>query len=502
MGGLLKKVEEWVNYLRKFIQKFSKEEIGHKGLDGRKRLLDIEYLEKRDWQLWLLAIFIILVLTLFIVINYFHELSGFPRQFLKDLTFLNIYITGSAVLILTFCIYILRKNGEIRRLRREIFGQRIRMQDMVGSLEEVGAIFQISSLIGAHKDLDKILEVVARESLQCLRADRSAVFLLDGKSGILKTQFAYAPDRQNEQVSLFEEREVVRKTVRQRRSLLLREPKDFSDFFKYEQREHKVTSLMSIPLFSQHKAIGALSLVLINGDRPFDDKDMQSLSIFGNQASIAIENAYLLEELRKGVSFRKSYERYLDDILNQLQNLSEEERRRIEEHIGRLLPGQTPEEKQLAEEPVKEKGTEVEEDIQWAAELAAFRGQDERAEEMIRVEFADSSLGFADDLTTAGVFIRTPNPMELGEQVLLKLHILDGAEPLEVACKVIWTNKYGKESQYLRRGMGVKFLNLEPEVQKRIEEYVQSQKKKEVYAREEKSSVEVEGSKKKVKGFS
>jgi Tfp pilus assembly protein PilZ len=54
----------------------------------------------------------------------------------------------------------------------------------------------------------------------------------------------------------------------------------------------------------------------------------------------------------------------------------------------------------------------------------------------------------------------------------------DGGEPIELACKVIWTNKYGKETQDLRRGMGIKFLRLQPEVQKRIEEYIQSHKDK------------------------
>ena len=41
---------------------------------------------------------------------------------------------------------------------------------------------------------------------------------------------------------------------------------------------------------------------------------------------------------------------------------------------------------------------------------------------------------------------------------------------------MIWTNKYGKESRTLRRGMGVKFLNLSPDLQNRVESYVQSHK--------------------------
>jgi hypothetical protein len=41
---------------------------------------------------------------------------------------------------------------------------------------------------------------------------------------------------------------------------------------------------------------------------------------------------------------------------------------------------------------------------------------------------------------------------------------------------VIWTNKYGKETKDLRRGMGIKFLGLQPEAQKRIEEHIKSHK--------------------------
>jgi uncharacterized protein (TIGR02266 family) len=219
--------------------------------------------------------------------------------------------------------------------------------------------------------------------------------------------------------------------------------------------------------------------VLINGDRCFDENDLQLVSIFGNYASIAIENDYLQEEVRKGISIRKSYGKYLNDILNQLQNISEEERRRIEEHIGRLIPAPASSEKQYFEEQTGKWAVGVDGDAAGFMESGIERRTDDRAEGMVKVEFEDSSLGFADDLTPGGVFIRTPNPMELGEQFLLKLHMSDGGTPIEVACKVIWTNKYGQESQYLRRGMGVKFLNLADDVQRRVEEFIKSQKRRE-----------------------
>jgi Tfp pilus assembly protein PilZ len=92
------------------------------------------------------------------------------------------------------------------------------------------------------------------------------------------------------------------------------------------------------------------------------------------------------------------------------------------------------------------------------------------------VEFADESLGLADEVTPGGVFIRTPNPMELGEQFILKLNMSDGGQPIEAACKVIWTNRYGRESHESRRGMVVKFLNLSNGVQERIEKCIKSQR--------------------------
>jgi Tfp pilus assembly protein PilZ len=462
---------------------------------------DMEWLEKQDWQLWLLAISLILLLTLFTGINYYGQVHGSSHEFFQQIAFLDTYIVGFLILIPIACIYIVRKNLHLRRLRKQILGQRIKMQPWVETLEGSAAISQISAMISAHKDLPAILEAIVRESLQGLKAQRSSIFLLDGKSGILKSQYTYAPNPLDEQVSLFEEKEMARKAIKQISPLLLREPKDFVDFFKYEGRERKITSLLCMPLAPRGQAVGALSVVLINGGRSFSEKDLQFLSIYSNHASIAIENTQLQEEARKGDSLRRSYEGYLDDIISQLQNLSEEERARIEEHIKKLMQGQRAGERPFIEPRIGKEGPRGEGEVPLAGEFGIHRaGQDDRPEGGLRVEFADSSLSLADDLTLGGVFIRTPNPMELGEQFVLKLHMSDGAEPIEVACKVIWTNKYGQESKNLRRGMGVKFLNLPDEVKKRVEEQIRSQKKEHFFKDRRGSAAGMAGERKKPKG--
>ncbi len=369
---------------------------------------------------------------------------------------------------------------------KKILGQSPKGEGTKDGVEEtrglrpvIKALAQIGSEINAQKDLKTILELVARESLTSLQAHRATIFTPDEKSsGLLKTQSTITSDPLNEQVGVFEEKEVARKVLRQKKPFWLKGPGDFSEFFKYESRERKVTSLISIPLWLQGKVTGALSVVLINGEKSFDKGSLQLLSIFANQISMAMENDYLRGEVHKGVNFRKDYERYLDDILVQLQTLSQGEQRRIEEHIGSLFQTQKTDDGQTQELPPEEKVDKVDESVDLTGETVIHRQQEEPMDEILRVAVDDGSLSMSDDLIGGGVFIRTPNPLDLGEQFPMKLYLSPGEAPVDITCKVIWTNKYGHETKDLRRGMGVKFMDLDPEIQKRIEESLQAQKLK------------------------
>ena len=338
------------------------------------------------------------------------------------------------------------------------------------------AFLQISSAIKGQKDISAIFEIIGRESARCLKAHRSTVFLVDGGKGGLKTQFTYSPDAPNEKLGVLEEKEIARKAIVEKRSLLLKEPKDFSEFFKYDERQRKITSLLSIPFGTQGKMIGTLNLALINGKRTFSEKDLHFLGIFANHASIALQNQYLLEEVHKAASVRKNYEQYLDDLMNQMQSLSAEERRRIDEHIGRFLSGL----KTQREPWVKpaENLTAGRKDVIRLGGEASFEDSPENLTEKIQVEIESRSGKPGFDLSQAGIFIPTANPRDLGEQFLLKLYTSE-SQPLELPCKVIFTNKYGKESENLRRGMEIKFLDLPPEVQKQVEDSIRAIKQAE-----------------------
>jgi uncharacterized protein (TIGR02266 family) len=336
------------------------------------------------------------------------------------------------------------------------------------------AFFQISSVFTDRRDLNTVLEHVVRESLTCLRANRSTLFLHDPNNEVLKAQFTHVLDRRYEQAGVAEEKEIAKKSLRQGKPLLLAGPGSFSDFFKYEERQNKITSLMNVPLFVRGKAMGVLSGLLINGRYNFDEKNLRFFSSFANLASTAMELVQLQEEAKRGNDFRITYERYLNNILAQVQSLSDREQQRIQNHISTIQTEGKAEDPEFLESKTDEKVPWAQGAILLQDEPGIERRKDERIEIMVRVEFEEEYCCFTGDLSRGGAFILTQNPMDLEDEFTLKIHIPNGREPVEVGCKVVWTNKYGMESKGLRRGMGVKFLKLQPSDQIRIEEFIKN----------------------------
>jgi uncharacterized protein (TIGR02266 family) len=154
-----------------------------------------------------------------------------------------------------------------------------------------------------------------------------------------------------------------------------------------------------------------------------------------------------------------------------LQALSDVERRRIEDHIKSLLPAQAGEERGPFSEPAEEARKES---LPGTETIPLAQEVEDRVTKMLQVDIEGEPSSLSPDLGEGGVFIRTPNPLELGEEFVLRLHMAEGEKPVGVTCRVIWTNKYGKESRHLRRGMGVKFLDLSPQLRNRVESYIQS----------------------------
>jgi uncharacterized protein (TIGR02266 family) len=80
---------------------------------------------------------------------------------------------------------------------------------------------------------------------------------------------------------------------------------------------------------------------------------------------------------------------------------------------------------------------------------------------------------YSGNISQGGLFIKTKNPLETGEEFLLKLKLPGISDPLKIECKVVWTRK--REEDIKRPpGMGIKFCRIDPDESSVLTQYLKT----------------------------
>ena len=94
----------------------------------------------------------------------------------------------------------------------------------------------------------------------------------------------------------------------------------------------------------------------------------------------------------------------------------------------------------------------------------------------LEVDYASEDnylFAYITDISATGIFIRTTTPEPPGTHLNLRLAADDGDPPLELEGEVIWINPFRPgEADNLHPGMGVRFLELEDDIRKRLLELI------------------------------
>lgn len=80
--------------------------------------------------------------------------------------------------------------------------------------------------------------------------------------------------------------------------------------------------------------------------------------------------------------------------------------------------------------------------------------------------------GLSMNISTGGIFVATYTPADIGEQVPISFTLPTSDEAIDVLGEVCWMREYNPVYPDTQPGMGLRFLNLTPADQKRIDEYI------------------------------
>jgi type IV pilus assembly protein PilZ len=81
------------------------------------------------------------------------------------------------------------------------------------------------------------------------------------------------------------------------------------------------------------------------------------------------------------------------------------------------------------------------------------------------------------NLSAGGVFIRTENPLSVGERFLIALDLDDPGETLEIPCQVKWTREKTSDIRSEPPGMGVEFSELSQKNAQLLKRYLKPRMK-------------------------
>jgi PAS domain S-box-containing protein len=202
----------------------------------------------------------------------------------------------------------------LSHLREEIASLRASLEQndigrqLIRQREESSALMEVSKLIISELNLETVLQLVASKARDLVQADTLLVPMLDDKR-----------DRYSYKAAVGVAAEAVRDVsfpittgmcgwvLKNERSLFFGEssPYVLDETTTWEKGQQ---SAILVPLFGRKQIIGGLSALGKKGGGSFTTHDLDLLTLFANQISIAIENAILFQQVHKEVEERKQVE--------------------------------------------------------------------------------------------------------------------------------------------------------------------------------------------------
>ena len=270
----------------------------------------INRIEKKIWQLILLAVVVILYLTLALLGMQFSGFLG-AAEIIVVFEKAYIYSIFLCILILLFCAYLIIQQKRLLRTTRAFLREKETAYRLSQSVKILSTLLEVSSVINTQQRLSDILDTIVREMVVCFQADQSSIMLLDQESKMVKTAAACGKGSEVAKDGLVElGRGIAGRVVETGEPLLLDgevDPRDFPGTLKTNRR---ISSAMCVPLKIGGKSIGALNVNLMDRDRTFHETELKLITVFANNISAAIRNALLRKEKAQRVRLQIMLEQF------------------------------------------------------------------------------------------------------------------------------------------------------------------------------------------------
>lgn len=187
-------------------------------------------------------------------------------------------------------------------------------------LEELTTLNMISQIITSTLDLQEMLTIITRHTMQLLNVAATSVALYDETKNEL--WFAAASGAGADYIRekrLPSDKGIIGWVTQHSEPVLVpdasKDPRTFHDFD--EKSGFQSRSILCVPLQTKGQTIGAIEA--LNKEGVFDEEDLRLLSSLAGAAATAIENARLYEQAQQEIKERVRAEEALQETIERLE---------------------------------------------------------------------------------------------------------------------------------------------------------------------------------------
>ncbi len=280
------------------------------------------HLQLAGWMLWAAAFALLLALTTVVPALYARVigLAG-PNDLPVGIDNPYMVTVALAGLVILFCLYTVLQQRELHRAVKALSREENDRQDASVRLNELSALFQVSTTLQLQLRSDVILEIIVRRVVSTLKAQQASIMILEPENGDLVTRASYGLEAEFSRGARKKIGEGIAGWVALRREALsLGEKAPSGEIGKHYKDNRRITSALSLPLAIGERVVGVLNVNRINHTEPFGEHHLEVLRVFAEHIAAVIDRAEVMERMgRRARELEADNEKLID--LNRMKDV-------------------------------------------------------------------------------------------------------------------------------------------------------------------------------------
>jgi transcriptional regulator with GAF, ATPase, and Fis domain len=245
-------------------------------------------LEKKQWELWGLSVFLLLCSTGTIIV--FSIVTGQSP--------VNAFFLG--VFALLFSAYIIDKEFKLQKIQRQLQAEQFKVLEegiknstLQARLNELSTLQKAMKAIEMEAQPQKALDTILRAAMEVFGADRGSIMLVEETSWTLKIAAVVGMSLEQFPKSNPKVGEgIAGRVVQTGEALLLSSKINAEQYKNFEPKATELRSGICAPLWSRRKIMGVINYTIIDPKkRLFTEYDLKLLTIFAQYATLVLNDA-------------------------------------------------------------------------------------------------------------------------------------------------------------------------------------------------------------------